>query len=262
MRMMRVLHMNSPAFSAEKKELPMTRFVKYLAAAGAVVGLTAPALAQYVPQTYPQQTYPPQGYPQQYPQQYPPQGYPQQYPQSGYGYPGQGYGTNNPIQGVIDQLLGNRYNVNDRTAVQYCAAAAVADATARYRPNYNQGYGQQPYGQGYQQPYGGQNAQGYGNAYGYSARVTSVTNVERRDNGLRVSGTLDSGRYGGYGNQGYNRQGYNTQGYNTPGYGNPGYGTRGYVGAYGDLTFRCNVDYRGAVTNLRVRPNTAFRRPY
>jgi acyl-CoA thioesterase-1 len=34
------------------------------------------------------------------------------------------------------------------------------------------------------------------------------------------------------------------------------------TGAYGDLTFRCNVDYRGAVTNLRVRPNTAFRRPY
>ena len=178
------------------------------------------------------------------------------------GYPGQGYGTNNPIQGVIDQLLGNRYNVNDRTAVQYCAAAAVADASARYRPNYNQGYGQQPYGQGYQTPYGGQNAQGYGNAYGYSARVTSITNVERRDNGLRVSGTLDSGRYGGYGNQGYNRQGYNTQGTNTPGYGNPGYGVRGYAGAYGDLTFRCNVDYRGAVTNLRVRPNTAFRRPY
>ena len=48
----------------------------------------------------------------------------------------------------------------------------------------------------------------------------------------------------------------------TKGIATKGYGNRGYAGVYGDLTFRCNVDYRGAVTNLRVRRNDNFRRPY
>ena len=43
----RVLPMNSPAFSAEKKEFTMIRIAKTLAAAGAVAGLAAPAFAQY-----------------------------------------------------------------------------------------------------------------------------------------------------------------------------------------------------------------------
>ena len=30
--------------------------------------------------------------------------------------------------------------------------------------------------------------------------------------------------------------------------------------AQGDLTFRCNVDYRGAVTNIRIGRNEAYRR--
>ena len=52
------------------------------------------------------------------------------------------------------------------------------------------------------------------------------------------------------------------------GYGQQPYGNAyGYQGqryaAQGDLTFRCNVDYRGAVTSLRVRPNrTAYNRGY
>jgi len=200
--------------------------------------MAAPALAQY---------------PQQYPQTYPQQAYPQTYPQN-YGYPGQpGYGSTNPIQGVIDQLLGNRYNVSDRTAVQQCAAAAVAQASTQYRPA--------AYGQGYQQPYGGQYAQQYAQTYGHGARVTAITNVERRNNGLRVSGTLDSGRYSAYGNQRYGTPGYGNQ-YGTPGYGNQGYANHGYAGVHDDLTFRCNVDYRGAVTGLRVRNNANFHRPY
>jgi hypothetical protein len=239
--------MNSPAFSEETKGIPMTRLARYLAAAAAIGGLAAPALAQYS-QGYPQQ-YPPQTYPQTYPQQ----GYPQQ----GYGYPQQGYGTANPVQSVIDQLLGNRYNVSDRTAVQQCATAAVAQASAQYRSS--------AYGQGYPQLYaqnGPQHAPAYGNAYGYGARVTAITKVERRNNGLRVSGTLDSGRYHRYGNQAYGTPGYN-QGYgNNPAYGNQGYANHGYAGVHDDLTFRCNVDYRGAVTGLRVRNNANFRRPY
>ena len=71
------------------------------------------------------------------------------------------------------------------------------------------------------------------------ARVTGITNVERRNNGLRVSGLMSSGAGGrGWGNQAYNPA---------------------YANVQSDLTFRCNVDYRGAVTNVRVRPNTAYR---
>lgn len=69
--------------------------------------------------------------------------------------------------------------------------------------------------------------------------MTSITEVQRRGNGLRVSGLLGSGA-------GYNQQGYN-QGYNNQGY------AQGYSQAYGQLSFRCNVDYNGAVTGVRVR---------
>jgi hypothetical protein len=55
--------------------------------------------------------------------------------------------------------------------------------------------------------------------------------VQRRNNGLRVSGMLGTGA-------GYNNQAYN-QGYNR------GYGQQ--------LSFRCNVDYSGAVTGDRIR---------
>jgi len=37
-----------------------------------------------------------------------------------------------------------------------------------------------------------------------------------------------------------------------------GYQNNGYA-ATGDLSFRCNVDYRGAVTNVRVRRAEAYR---
>ena len=193
----------------------MNRIALTLAAAAAAGAIAAPALAQY-------------------PGQYPPN-YPQGYGQQGY--------AQNPIQQVIDQLLGNRYNVDDRTAVSRCAAAVVAQASNQYRrPAYNQGYGQ--YNQ-YGQPYGQQQ---YAQPYGVGARVTAITNVERRNSGLRVTGMLDSGRYAAYGNQGYG-QGY--------GYGNP---NQPYAAQTGDLTFRCNVDYRGAVTNIRINQNRSYRR--
>ncbi|HXC74007.1 MAG TPA: hypothetical protein VN640_04930, partial [Sphingomicrobium sp.] len=61
------------------------------------------------------------------------------------------------------------------------------------------------------------------------------------------SGLLSSGYGGPYGGQRYigNRPyGYQDQGY-----------------AAGDLTFRCNVDYRGYVSNVRIgRNNSAYRR--
>ena len=197
-------------------------FFKSVLTAAAVIGLAAPAAAQYqsqVPQPAPGQ--PGYGY---YPQQ---QGYPQQ---PGYGQPGYGYNQQNNIGQIIGQLLGNRYNVNDRTAVQQCASAAMAQASAQYRPR--NAYGQQPYG----------NAYGYQNqGYAQNMRVTAITNVERRRNGLRVSGLLDS------------RAGYPPYG-QAYGYQNQGYATTG------DLSFRCNVDYRGAVTNVRINRANTYRR--
>ena len=194
----------------------MRMFVKLAAGAAAMGGLAlaAPAAAQ-APYPY---AYPPQAYPQQ--------AYPQQYP----GYQ-QGYGQN-PVGAIINQLLGNRYNVTDRTAVSQCASAAVNQVHAQYAQR-----GYNGYNHGY--------AQGYGYNPASMIRVTAITNVERRPNGLRVTGMLSSGAgyggYGGYGNQGYR---YGNEGY---GGGDPRYAARG------DLSFRCNVDYRGTVTNVRIR---------
>ena len=189
----------------------MTNMARLLGAAAAIGAIATPAAAQYYPQQYPQQ----------YPQTYPPQQYP------GYGYP-QGT-TGNPITDVIDQLLGNRYNVSDRQAVRQCSNAARAQAAQQYGA-YGNSYGQR-YGQGY--------GQSYGQAYGANLRVTAITNVERRNNGLRVSGLMSSG----YGNQYGNQYGYQNQAYGG-----------------GDVTFRCNVDYRGAVTNIRIGRNNGYRR--
>lgn len=179
------------------------------AAAIGVTAIPAAASAQYYPQ-------------QSYPNPYQTQSYPQQ------GYPQQG-----GIMGVINQLLGggNRYNNTDRMAVSQCAAAAQAQASAQYRPR------------GYNQYQGAP----YGNAYGYNqgpqAQVTGITGVERRRNGLRVTGLMNSGMVYAYPNQGY-----------APSY-NPA-----YANTQSDLSFRCTVDYRGAVTNIRVNRNDAYRR--
>jgi hypothetical protein len=186
----------------------MTRLIILLAAGAAGLAAAVPATAQVPyqsPYAYPQQNYPP-GY----------------YPQQGYGYPQQGQGS---VSQIINQLLGNRYNTNDHHAVERCATAAVNQANAQYRRS--------PYGQGY-------GNQGYSNQGYYPAqmRVAAITEVRRRNNGVRVSGLLDS-----------------RHGYGQPPYGNAyGYQGQGY-GAQGDLTFRCDVNYRGAVSNVRVRLN-------
>ena len=155
---------------------------------------------------------------QYYPQypQYPQQTYPQQAYPYGYNQPYSG----NPVVDIIDQLLGNRYSVTDRQAVRQCANAARNQAMGQYG-GYGRGYGQ--YNQG-------------NRVWANNLRVTAITSVERRSYGLRVNGMLGTGAYG---NQ----------------YGQYG-GQYGYQNAYpaGELSFRCNVDYRGTVTDVRVRP--------
>ena len=190
----------------------MTRVNILMAAGAAGLAFAASAAAQtpyQSPYAYPQQGYPQPGYPQG--QYYPPQA------QGG-------------VSQVINQLLGNRYQANDRYAVERCATAAMAQASTRYGSRYPQGYGYQ--NQGY----------GYGNQGHASMRVTAITEVRRRNNGVRVSGLLDSraGAYPPYGNA----YGYQGQGNHNPRY-----------AGQGDLTFRCNVDYRGAVSNIRINRN-------
>ena len=197
----------------------MTMRTHYLAAAAAIGALAAPAVAQ---SSYPYQSYPVQA-PQPYPGQ-PGYGYSHQafpgYTQPGvaYGYGQQGY-AQNPVGQIIDSLLGNRYNVTDRQAVSQCASAAMTQARAQYGNGYNRGYGNN----------------GYNRGYNGAMRVTSITDVQRRNNGLRVSGMMSSGYGGQY-----------------------GYQNRNY--AAGDVSFRCNVDYRGAVTNVRLGRNMAYGR--
>jgi len=108
----------------------------------------------------------------------------------------------------------------------------MAQAQTQYR-------GQYAYGGGYGQGYAGQAYGGQGFA-APSMRVTAITDVQRRNNGLRVKGLLSSGYAAAYAGQyGYNQ--------------NQAY-------AQGDLSFRCNVDYRGAVTNIKITRNAAYRR--
>src|SRR3954451_2451276 len=158
----------------------MTIRTHVLAAAAAIGSFATPAAAQYYPQ---QPAYPRDE--QQYQQDPQPQPYAGQ-PSYGYaqqGYSNQGYAAQGPISQIINSLLGNRYNVTDRQAVSQCASAAMTQAAAQYGNGYGNGYNN-GYGQGYGQ-------RGYGQGYNRSAmRVTSITDVQRRNNGLRVTGLM------------------------------------------------------------------------
>ena len=199
------------------------RILHFLAASAAAGAMAVPAAAQYY---QPQQSYPQQQAYPQYQQGYPQQGYGQQqgYYQQGYAQPGYGYNqstTGNAVTDVIDSLLGggNRYSVTDRQAVRQCAQAARVQAQSRYSSYGQRGYGQQ---------------MGAANM-----RVTSISGVQRRGNGVRVSGMMSSSGYGGqYGNQYANA------------YGNQ-YQNRGYAGG-GNISFRCDVAANGQVWNVRV----------
>src|SRR5688500_14467059 len=185
-----VMHLNSrrcvvtndcrPSFGGIFKDIIMTLFAKILTGtAGLAMAAVsaAPAAAQTAP----------------------------------YGGYNQGYNSGGGgVGAIIGQILGGgRYGTYgqgaDRMAVDQCARAAEARMSQTSRAP---AYGQYP------QAYGNQ---GYPpQAYGYNmrqARVVGITGVERRSNGLKVSGVMDSGRSqyrGAYPNQGY---GYGAQGY-------------------------------------------------
>lgn len=164
----------------------------------------------------------------------------QSYP---YGYPNGGVANGGVLGAIINSVTGGGYGqypqgnygyrqVNERSAVSQCAAAAEQRLNGAYR-------GQQGYG------YNGYGNQGYQNGYG-QARVLGITNVERRNNGsLRVTGVATSGQVqGGYGYQnGYNgyQNGYQAQ-------------------QQADLRFTCRVNARGQVSELKInRGRVAYR---
>lgn len=160
----------------------------------------------------------------------------QYYP--GYGGYGSGYGAGGLGQ-IIEQLLGggNRYayGVDQRALVNRCVAAVTNRIDRTYA--YNR-YGQ--YG------YGGYGAYGYGQAYG-GARVLGITDIDRRSGGLRVRGVATANAQAaayGYGNQ--------------YGYGSP----YGYAQPTGELSFKCNIDYRGRITDIDLDRNNRYGYPY
>ncbi|MEO6582555.1 MAG: hypothetical protein ABIN68_07110 [Sphingomicrobium sp.] len=165
-------------------------------------------------------------------------------------YPGSGYGSGNVVGQVLNQVLGGSqygngygYGNNSQASVQRCAAAVTQ------RINRDYGYGAGGYGAG---GYGG----GYGGYGGYAnngyaagnARVLGVTSIERRsNNGLRIRGVATANAYGASGYGGQYGGGYG------------GYG--GYSGGYapqqtGELSFKCNVDYRGYITDIDLNRST------
>jgi len=181
----------------------------------ALIGASAPAAAQYYPG----------------------------YPGSGYGGYQYGYPTN--VIGQVLQSILNPYGqfgynrgVNPQIAVQQCATAVNQRLQMRFGAGHG-GYG--GYGYGGYPPYGG-----YGNAYS-QARVLGITRVEQRSaTTLRVRGHATSGMVGAY----YPGDVYN--GYNGYGGSYGAYGGYGYAGAPADLSFRCDVDYRGYIRDIDI----------
>ena len=140
------------------------------------------------------------------------------------------------------------------------AIAAAAPSAAQYYPGYASPYARS---YGYAQPYamntnvatqqctaavqnrlysrttdgvGGIIGSIFGLSSGSNARVLSVTRVIPTSTGVRVRGLASSGRmaYNGYGP-----------------YGVGAYGALGYA-APADLSFKCDVDYRGYIRDIDI----------
>lgn len=217
----------------------MTKTVTILVAVGLAAGAGTPSIAQYYPQ--PQQQYPqyptsPQ-YPQtpEYPQseQYPqspeyPQQYPQspeyqqyqQYPQQTYPAPGYGYGYGS--NNVLGQVIDGLIGNRYNVSDRQAIRQCTFAAVTQAENQYRPYYANRSFAR----PYPG---------YSGYIRVSAITDVQRRSYGVRVRGLLDSGLH-------------RAQPY-------------GYAGGYGgDIGFRCDVDYRGYVSNVRIDPYNRYGR--
>jgi hypothetical protein len=155
-----------------------------------------------------------------------------------------------PIRQIVDQQLGARYGASDKEAIGRCATAALAEGAILYGVN---GYaGTDGYA-----GYAGTYRPGEAGVPGFpgiatTMRVSAITAVQRRSDGMRVKGLIDSGvdYRGGYGGEAYQGAG---------GGGQP-YATR--HPSNNDLEFRCNLDAAGLVTSMRVERHTTTYRRY
>ena len=155
-----------------------------------------------------------------------------------------------PIREVVDKQLGARYGASDKEAIGRCVTAALAEGAILYGVN---GYaGTDGYA-----AYAGAYRPGAAGVPGFpgiatNMRVSAITDVQRRSDGMRVKGLIDSGvdYRGGYGGQAY-------QG---PGTGGQPYATR--HPSNNDLAFRCNLDTAGLVSSLHVERHTTTYRRY
>jgi hypothetical protein len=130
------------------------------------------------------------------------------------------------VEAVITKLLGKGFSETERLAVQRCGSAAMQQAAVQFWPWPDSSF----YRSDLQLHPGGQ-----GINPAAKMRVTAISEVLRRKDGVHVSGLIDA------------RAGYPLYG---PVYGN-------LVNVYGEadgLSFSCNVDFSGIVSNLRVTP--------
>ena len=154
-----------------------------------------------------------------------------------------------PIREIVDQQLGARYGASDKEAVARCVTAALAEGAILYGVN---GYAGTDGYAGYVGAYrpGAAGVPGFPGV-ATTMRVSAITDVQRRSDGMRVKGLIDSGvdYLGGYGGQAYQGAGVGGQPYATRHPSN------------NDLAFRCNLDPAGLVSSLHVeRHTTTYRR--
>jgi hypothetical protein len=155
-----------------------------------------------------------------------------------------------PIRQIVDQQLGPRYAASEKEAVARCVSAALAQGAILYGVN---GYaGTEGYA-----AYVGAYRPGAAGVPGFPGiathmRVTSITDVQRRSDGMRVKGFIDSGvdYRGGYGGEAYQGAGPGGQPYAT------------LHPSNNDLAFRCNLDTAGLVTSMHVERHTTTYRRY
>jgi hypothetical protein len=155
-----------------------------------------------------------------------------------------------PIREIVDQQLGTRYGASDKEAVARCVTAALAQGAILYGVN---GYAGTDGYAGYAGVYrpGAVGVPGFP-GIATTMRVSAITDVQRRSDGMRVKGLIDSGvDY---------RGGYSSSAYQGVGAGGQPYANRHPTN--NDLAFRCNLDPAGLVSSLHVERHTTTYRRY
>src|SRR6476660_2224968 len=155
-----------------------------------------------------------------------------------------------PVRQVIDRHLGARYGATDKEAIARCVTAALAQGAILYGVN---GYAGTDGYAGYAGAYrpGAAGVPGFP-GIATTMRVSGITAVQRRSDGMRVKGLIDSGvEYrGGYGGEAYQ------------GAGGGGEPEALRHPSNNDLAFRCNLDPAGLVSSLHVERHTTTYRRY